>query len=240
MFRDKKVVDLTKEAFAAVRIDRSGLSQEQLEAWKLQRGRPALLVTDGEGLVAARWDACTSAAVVHPALLEVLKRSRAKARIGEEQRQAFAEVAELVARGAYREARHRLQRVLRPKDGPLGGKRRAERELEDLTARGRALFAEARALPSVTERYARLVGLREEFLLDEALIGELRAAIKALEEGPDTAGPVREWRAAQALEAARALLEQGKTSRGREALRQVQRDFTGTAAADQAGELLGK
>ena len=238
VFRDKKVVELTKQAFVAVRVDRAALGKEELEAWGLKAAQPALLVTDCEGQVAARWDACTSASTVYPALLQVLRRSRTKLKVGEAQKKALEEVAELVATGAYREARHRLQRLLRDKDGPLAGRRRVELELQALTARGQALFAEAQGLEEPLERYARLIVLREEFWHDTALVGDLKAAVKALEEGEQTKGPVREWQAGQALAAAKAQLEKGKTSQGREALRQLQRDFPGTAAAAEATELL--
>lgn len=240
VFKDKKVVELAKEQFATVRADRGGLSEDELKAWKLTRAKPALILTDSEGLIAARWDACTSASVVHAAMVQVLKRSRVKARHAEEQKKAFPEIEALLEQASFREARKRLERIAREKDGPAGGRRRAELALAALTEKAKKLVAQAEEIEETVPRYARLLVLQEEFWHDEAVIGAIKVRVKALQDGPDTAGPVREYRAMKAFEAAKAIVDKGKTGAGREALRQVQRDFPETEAARLAAEALAQ
>lgn len=238
IFRDKKVLDLAKR-FTTVRVDRSGLSQEDLNRWELKREKPAILLLDGDGLVRARFDACTSASDVAEAMVAVLKAAAAKAKVAQDMTEAFAEVDELMKAKAWREAGVALRKLARLKGGPVAGVPRAERLLAAIARTGEEELTAALALPTCEARYTRLLELRHIFW-DFPAVERIRLELTALVEGEATKDAIREHQARTLLEEGLATIAKGQRQLGRSILLKVGRDFPGTKAAARAQELLAE
>jgi hypothetical protein len=239
VFRDRRVLELAQQ-FVTVRTDRSSLQPDELKRWGLTPERPAIVVSDGDGIVRARFDACTNSKDVADALEVVLKASAQKVRVGEQLAAAFAELDELLAKRAWRAAGTALRKLIRTtRNGPVAGVPRAERMLAALGRTGDELFAAALAQPAPEERYRQLMELRHEFW-DFDVVERIRLEITGLVEGEATRGPVREYQARCLLEEGEAKLAKGERGVGRALLLKVGREFPGTQAAARAQELLAQ
>lgn len=236
VFRDRRVLDLSR-SFVTMRIDRTGAPEELLQRLGVRREKPAIVLTDGDGLVRARFDACTSAKDVVEAMQVTLRAAALKARVAERARELFKEAAVALERDGFRDAGVVLRKILRLEDTPFAALPRAERELAAIAARGETELASARALEDLTVRYDRLLHLRHEFW-DFAVVDPIKADVVELEEGETTKQLIFEHRAATLLAQAEALLEAKDTAKGRGLLRKVRRDFEGTQAAARAATLL--
>jgi hypothetical protein len=236
VFRDRRVLELAR-SFVTMRLDRTGAPEELLQRLGSRREKPAIVLTDGDGLVRARFDACTSAKDVIEAMQVVLRVSAQKVRVAEKARELFKETATALERDGFRDAGTALRKVLRLDDTPFACLPRAERELAAIAARGEAELEAARAIEVLTVRYDRLLYLRHEFW-DFTVVDPIKADVVELEDGEATKQLIFEHRAATVLAQAEALLEAKETAKGRGLLRKLRRDFEGTAAAARAATLL--
>lgn len=237
VFRDRRVLELSR-SFVTLRFDRAAAPDDLLQRLGVRREKPAIVLTDGDGLVRARFDACTSAKDVVEAMQQTLRVAAQKARVAERARELFDEAAAALARDGFRDAGTALRKVLRLDGTPFAAHPRAERELAAITARGEAELAAARALEDLTARYDRLLHLRHELWDFEPVVQPIKADLVALEEGEATRQLIFEHRAATLLAEAEALIDKDQAAKGRGVLRRLRRDFEGTRAAARATALL--
>lgn len=233
---DRKVIKLTKPLLT-LRLDRAATEKETLERYGVDPKRPAIVITDCEGVVVARFDTCANARDVSAAMVLALKVSKQKRSLAQKVQKLLQDATEELAQQRIHEATLLLRKVQNTKGAPAAGGERAARVLSELAAEGARRFEAAQAQAALTQRYDRLIELRHDFVLYEELIKPVRAAIVALEEGEATKQEVFVHQGMLEIDRAVALLER-EGARARSILRDVRYKWKGTAAAERAQRLL--
>lgn len=238
IFRDRKVLKLSSAEFVTVRLNRATTDAKVLERFKVTRKRPALIVTDSEGLIATRFDLCTSSSDVLKAMLRCLKTSKKKSKVALQMQERFDDVKTFLSQESYRAAGSLLKKILRTKAGPQAGAVRATRIWKEIEATGRTLHGEANDSPSLTARYDLLLSLRHEFWFFDALAKDVRSQITSLERSEETRTVIHAHNGLKLVAEAEVLIGKGRVAPGRTILRKVRREYAGTEAANKANGLL--
>lgn len=237
VFRDRKVLAAAKR-FVTMRLDRASLKPAVLKQFGVKKGKPAIRVTDCEGVVVAKFDLCANARDMVKAMIATLKRSKKKTKVARKMEDQFADVKKALAQPSYRQAAKLLRRLKRLKGGPDAGYARAARLMSELTKEGDRQFKQALTLATV-EQFDMLLNLRHEFwnFPVEKLV---RRKLVKLETGEKTKDTIHAHKGNKLVAEAEALIREKKGAKGRGILRKVRRDFAGTPAAKRASELLDK
>jgi hypothetical protein len=240
IFRDRKVLKLSAAEFVTVRLNRASVGAKLLGRFDVKRKKPALIITDGEGLIAARFDLCTSSNDVLKAMLGCLKTSRKKAKVALQMQERFEDVETFLKQRSFRAAGSLLKKILRTKAGPKAGVRRATRIWNEIDEIGRRAYAEATETPVLTARYDLLLGLRHEFWFFTTLAKDVRAQITTLEQGEETRDTIHAHNGLKLVAEAETLIGKGRVGPGRTILRKVRREYSGTEAGKKADALLSQ
>lgn len=238
VFRDRKVVKLAKR-FVTMRLNRASTDKKVLKRFKIKKKRPALIVTDNEGVIRARFDLCTNSRDVLKAMVKTLKASKRKAKVARKVLRQFDDVKKALAQPSYRKAGQLLRKIRRVKGGPRAGEVRADRMLRELAAEGARQFANVLKLSDVTQQFDTLLILRHEFW-DFPVVKKIRPRIRSLEEDEKTRDVIHDHKGNTVVEEALVLIKKGNRGAGRTLLYKVVREYKGTKAAKRAKTLLAK
>jgi len=233
IFKDQSVVDLAKSSFITVRTDRES---EIAKSFKVKG--PEIVFQDGEGDEVARFIECTNAPLVLEVMKECLAHKRDTDRISGEWTRAVAKAEKFLTDGNAREACAIIARSR--KEPRIGRALRDKLEAVEKTLGDKAgvLATDAKSKESTDPGAAWLIyrTVRDDYMGLPASTAA-KAAMTALEKDPANKEKLHEARAESALDAARALANDGKKSEAIIALRGVMNDFAGTKAADDAKTL---
>lgn len=237
VFRDRKVLAAAKR-FVTMRLDRAALKPAVLKRFGVKKGKPAIRVTDCEGVVVGKFDLCANARDMVKAMVATLKRSKKKTKVARKMEDHFADVKKALAQPSYREAAKLLRRLKRLKGGPDAGYARTARLMSELTKEGDRQFKQALTMGTV-DQFDMLLNLRHEFwnFPVEKLV---RRQLVKLETDETTKDTIHAHKGNKLVAEAEALIREKKASQGRGILRKVRRDFAGTSAAKRASKLLDK
>jgi hypothetical protein len=237
VFRDAAVVNLAKDAFLCVRIDRTSSLCEPFAL-----NGPELIIQDGEGDEIARFIECTDSAFVFEIMKEAIARCRETAKKGAEHAPRLARVEKLMSDGQTRDAsaivakakkEPRLSKFLREKVANL------EQGLCDLAAPRLAEASAKDAAGDTPTAWKLYREVRDDF---EGTTPSQQAkdALVALGKVPEKRAKLREAQAQDDLDAARALVEKGSRGQATLELRRIAGVYADTPVAEEAKKLLAE